>query len=372
MVQYLRDSPNPEPAADQRNPLPIPYVVAVRLVLRPGSATILYDWCVPSPTHGLDGDLSTHGLDTGLFLFVPSGEQIHLAHSHHLHRPLPAAHLPACTSSSALRSTFSSCARSTCNIDVSAHANPEDPTPRPTRADPATAKDVRLPDLLTEDDVQRERYLGYSAMKQLAFDWMMGIPQISAVRGADESSEGDADAGEDFTAGYDAPCVHSHPRPCLSLRELPRHYQDPHIPDVESTPPLRVIRLSYHIHIATAHLRHHLGLGPPGAERAKRITGALHAISRSRTPYPRIRIAPSDSRLSTLRPTSLVFYTAPGPTALQYAPSPATRPTARSSHMRSIQSRGNATRRVGIAGNPTQQNLLAKGWSASNEQCRIE
>ncbi|KAJ7233224.1 hypothetical protein C8J57DRAFT_1382501 [Mycena rebaudengoi] len=215
----------------------------------------------------LDANLSTHGLDTGLFLFAPYAHDIltiftspaapHLAHSRHLRAVRFPQRMRRLYLS--LRSMSSSCAHSTCTrmeraistrplertTPTGARAKTPTPTcpngssrrrPAAVRPNPplysresrelllalAKAKDARLPDPLTEDDVQCGRYLGYSAMKQLAFDWMMANPQISAVRGADESSEGDADAGEDFTAGYDAPCVHSHRRPCLSRRKLPR------------------------------------------------------------------------------------------------------------------------------------------------------
>ncbi|KAJ7233334.1 hypothetical protein C8J57DRAFT_1577777 [Mycena rebaudengoi] len=180
----------------------------------------------------------------------------------------------------------------------SANANPKTQPPlysRESREPLATAKDILLPDPLTEDDVQCGRYLGYSAMKQLAFDWMMANPQISAVRGADESSEGDADAGEDFTAGYDAP----------------------------------------------SHLRHHRELGqralcvlgwgcqalsgrntPP----AERTDGSVHPIyEHELRPQTDGQCTPS---LCTLRPTGTagLFYAVPNPPAPTRNPLPASNP----------------------------------------------
>ncbi|KAJ7233339.1 hypothetical protein C8J57DRAFT_1729519 [Mycena rebaudengoi] len=58
----------------------------------------------------------------------------------------------------------------------------------------AKATDTKLTDKLTVNDVQCGRYPGYSAMKQLAFDWFVENPQISAVRGADERSVADGDS----------------------------------------------------------------------------------------------------------------------------------------------------------------------------------
>ncbi|KAJ7233230.1 hypothetical protein C8J57DRAFT_1250090 [Mycena rebaudengoi] len=86
---------------------------------------------------------------------------------------------------------------------------------------------------------------GYSAMKQLAFDWFVKNPQISAVRGADERSEGDGDAGEDFTDDASPllrTATHADSDPAFPTV----NYQDPHIPDdgESGTPFLRAIRLS--------------------------------------------------------------------------------------------------------------------------------